>query len=305
MTQLIQMRSRIKAINTIAKITHAMQLIAMADHIRLRERKSNFERYQHAIGDLLRQLTMMRKKTEQDEHYLATSKKAEKVLLIIIGSQKGLCGSFNSNVLYEVGKMLSTETYEQADLVIIGKKVKDYFKPFRQNLPFQTRIVAEYNDFVWANMGTIGKSILAQALDPELGYTKVVLYGNRPEGFFSQRIIATQLFPIVPVTELTTMVAELSPDESALDLRALAAEQKEGVMQDPEVIFVAVEQLYLLSTVEFVLLQSLLAEQASRFVSMDAATRNTKKLRETMQIQFNKLRQGKITKELTELASNV
>ena len=76
-------------------------------------------------------------------------------------------------------------------------------------------------------------------------------------------------------------------------------------MQDPEAVFGAVEQLYLLATAEFVLLQSLLAEQASRFVSMDAATRNTKKLRESMQIQFNKLRQSKITKELTELASNV
>ena len=112
--------------------------------------------------------------------------------------------------------MLALEPYENADLIVIGKKVKDYFKPFRQNLPFQTKIVAEYNDFVWANMGTIAKSILAQALDPEFGYTKVVLYGNRPEGFFSQKIIATQLIPVVPVTEISTMAAELSPDETAL-----------------------------------------------------------------------------------------
>ena len=72
----------------------------MADHIRLRERKSNFERYQHAIADLFAQLTVKRAKKVHDD--LETAKKTERVLLIIIGSQKGLCGSFNTNVLYGI-----------------------------------------------------------------------------------------------------------------------------------------------------------------------------------------------------------
>ncbi len=299
MTQLAHMRTRIKAINTIAKITHAMQLIAMADHIRLRERKTNFERYQQAISELFVQLSQQRghcKKNSKQE-----PQPPEKVLYVMVGSQKGLCGSFNTNLLYEVTKLLKLETHEHADLIIIGKKLKDYLKPFRQNLPYPTKIVAEHNNFVWANMATIAQAVLAQAVDTELGYTKVVLYGHKPEGFFSQRILATQLLPLLE--------AEVTDMEAYTDREHMGAPEilacHNGISEDPEIIFTKVKQQYLLSTLEFVLLQSLLAEQASRFVSMDSATRNTKKLRENMQTQFNKLRQTKITTELTELASNV
>jgi F-type H+-transporting ATPase subunit gamma len=276
MSQLMHMRQRIKAVQTIKKITHAMRLISMSTHSRMKHQEEPLKLYQQTINHLFMQAR------QEDPHYhnpILNPEQAVHIhpLVILIGSQKGLCGSFNS-ALFQLfnTQMLNTSDY---DIITVGKRATNYI----QKTP--NRLVASYNTFGMHNLLTIAENLLEKIEQAQPTYSSVILYSNSAPSFFLQKPIVQQIIP-----------AEIKSEKTVYEHDYYWA-------QSPQEILAYLAKQYILSQIQHALFQSLLAEHAARFVSMDSSTRNAETLLEQMQRDYNKLRQTKITRELTELSS--
>lgn len=280
MSQLIYMRQRIKAIETIKKITHAMRLISMSTHSRLRQRKTDLERYKKAFQTMWNRINS----TGNIGQYKSDkSELSERNLIILVGSQKGLIGTFNT-MLFKFFEIESKSLTDTADLITVGKHATDYFK--RQ----EKAVLASYDNFNLTTFVTIAYSITHIILKASKKYKSVILFSNYPKSFFVQQ------------PKKSFIIQEQLPEQK------IKEEQEHPVEyileQSPEELSGIIEEFMLAVTIQELLFESLLAEQAARFLSMDTATRNADNLLNTMKLEYNKIRQASITRELTELSSS-
>lgn len=279
MAQLIQMRQRIKAVETIKKITHAMRLISMSTHTRLRGRQEPLKVYQQTINTLFKKIRL----AVPDWHnsVLYPDQKVSRPLIIVIGSQKGLCGNFNSALFRVLEMSISPQELAHTDVIAIGKKAVDYLKQKK------TKSLTSYPDFTPHTMPNIARQVINHLMHAKPHFSTVIVFSNKLKTFFIQKPQMTALIPFDnPKTHInehdTELVWEHDPQE-ILDMLAWQA---------------------LDASLQYLLFESLLAEQAARFISMDNSTRNAEKILEETVLWYNKLRQAKITKELTELTGS-
>lgn len=285
MSQLIQMRRRIKTIETLQKITNAMRLIAMSGHARLKRKEEFVSNYIEQIQNLYVQI-----KSEIPETYDSLARHLSpdgKKLIIIIGSQKSLCGSFNTNLfkLYES----STHSTADTDIIAVGKRAVDFIKDRKSGT-----MLDSIDKFNITNIGSIVTRIISSIKMADAKFRRVIIYSNIQKSFFKQQPIVAQLMPLEKDSsqELHTSTQSKSFDDYIWEQSA------PSIIND-------LSWLYVEAKLHSILFQSLLAEQASRFLSMDSSTRNAEGLLEASKLQYNKLRQAKITKEINELIASV
>jgi len=279
MAQLIQIRQRIKAIETIKKITHAMRLVAMSTHTRLKSRESSLSRFQEASRELMTILL------QTNSSWIPSSKRlsdnhAPKELVILIGSQKGLCGNFNSSLCYLFEEQYSQTDQSNTEFITVGKRAYEYLTLKRNTLPIHS-----FNDLSIRTLSPITQHLWK--IINRSGYTNVQVVSTLSESFFVQKPTVTSLFDWYDSQHQPASIAHDYYQEDSLD----------EVMNTLEATIVV-------GRLEYLIFQSLLAEQAARFVSMDAATRNADNLLDQSKLSYNKLRQALITKELTELTGS-
>lgn len=281
MSKLIQLRNRIKAIETIKKITHAMRLIAMSSHSQLKHSQDIISSYTHQLETVFHQLLTH---APQWKHPILNPPTPQqgKVLLVIVGSQKGLCGSFNNHVFKLAHKELKRLENKEVDIVPVGQKVVD----FANNLS-KGEQKHSYKKFSIRNLSEIANGITNSIFHASPAYGSVIIISNRFKSFFAQIPKAAQLIPSAPQAGETIP----SVDEYAWE-------------QQPEKMLDELAFSFLNAHIQLLLFDSLLAEHAARFISMDAATRNANGILEATKLEYNKLRQAKITKELTELSAS-
>jgi F-type H+-transporting ATPase subunit gamma len=258
-------------------MTHAMRLIAMSNHTNLRSKESNLTSYQEHVAELFALIKNQQPGwTPTFDHPI----KDQKTLLILIGSQKGLCGTFNTMLFRFFRNHYETNDKELYDFIMIGKKAVEYatkkdINPIKsiENLTIRSMVTMteELTEYVYKNL---------------YKYSKVIVFRNVNHSFFNQVPEKGLIFP----TE--------SEKTNSVDLNLYVWEEPvEKVLEE-----LCYQNLQ--ASIQLMLFQSLYAEQASRFQSMDSATRNAGDLLEITQRQYNKLRQAKITKELSELSAN-
>lgn len=276
MSQLIQMRQRIRAIETIKKITHAMRLISMSSHGRLKNKQESFESYTKNLRNLLAriQANVSQKTLSQDTNSI---KKKEKIMICVISSQKGLCGTFNSMLFYFFKTYIKSFNKSDISLFLVGKKVVDALTP-----EYKDHIIASEPTFTLRSMPTILEKITAQIPS----FDRVIVINNILKSFFIQEPQSTTIMPLE-----IAQAPEQNDDFSEYTWEISAQNILDMLMND-----------YKKASIEQLLLQSLLAEHAARFIAMDNSTRNAQNLLEEKKRQYNKLRQANITKELTELS---
>lgn len=280
MALLIQLRQRIKAIETIKKMTHAMRLISMSSHSRLKGKEHDLQHYKNELGALFHTLKTMVPQWENPILYPDESPTSNP-LIILVGSQKGLCGNFNSALFQLLEKRHEQKKVQLTQVITVGKKAVDYAQEKMTNA-----VVESYSNFSYSNLLDVAKQINTQLTQAKKPYSSVIVFSNVLKTFFLQKPVSTQL---IPFNHATGEVNE--------DLKEdLIWEQSADELLD----FLSAQ--YLEATIQHLLFQSLLAEHAARFLSMDNSTRNAKGLLETTRMQYNKLRQTKITKEVTELS---
>lgn len=285
MSHLIQLRQRIKTIETTQKVTHAMRLISMSTHSQLKNKEVSLRAYQKAVSYLfghLQALTLTSPTKTSDGQKPLDNKR----LLILVGSQKGFCGTFNSDLFSFFQDHLEKDTWKGSELIAVGKNAVDFIATHPQPL----KLIKTFPIINTTTHLSVVRAI-ADIIDDQ-PYTSVIIISNVLKGFFVQRPHITTLMPIDYEHILnSTMHQEQADDfiweESLPSLHAAALKQ------------------YIEVQLNFQLFQSLLAEHAARFISMDNATRNAKNLLEKARLDYNKLRQTKITRELTELAGSM
>jgi F-type H+-transporting ATPase subunit gamma len=279
MSQLIQMRRRIKAIETIKKITSAMRLISRSFHTRMHKRQDALGEYHDALCNIFAELRAVHPEW-QPARFFPSKKLQKKELIIIIGSQKGLCGNFNTNLFYWIDNHRQELAAPNQHIIVMGKRVDEHL---------QKRTIAtvkSYAELKPKALDEVTENLLHYMFEEGHNYTKVSILYNKSKTFFSHE---QKLEQVIPFIGYSGQASEQLSDDYRWE-------------HSSNVVLNMLAQDFLKVTVRTALFDSLLGEQAARFISMDNATRNANKFLDSMQLQYNKARQAKITKELTELA---
>lgn len=279
MSQLIQMRQRIKAVTTIKKITSAMRLISRSLHSRLGRQKEALTLYRSTLCSIF-QSVYSSQTTWKPEHLFPAPELPPQELIILISSQKGMCGTYNAGLLYWIEHHHEHLTQPHVRVIALGKKVVDHLN--RTGItPFHTIFDVRMN-----NIDDVTQQLLSCVFpNNNTVYTNVSIVSNAPKTFFTHELRDITLIPFQECNTKDDMpVADYEWNHT------------------PNELLDILSQDYLTVTVRSALFESLVGEQAARFIAMDNATRNAKTFLTSMNLQYNKLRQGKITKELTELA---
>ena len=283
MSLLIQLRYRIRAIETIKKITHAMRLISMSARSRLKSKEDPLREYMASSAQLLNRI---KARVPDWQNPILTPETSPKPLLILIGSQRGLCGNFNTTLFHYFEKSIneSYATMQSLAIIPVGKKAIQY----AQDIPTLS-IIREYPDLTAKNIPAISRDITNYLFATRPPFSQVHVFSNQLKTFFVQKPHETMLIPFTPDQEKTAEPP--SKDDYLWE-------------QSPEDLLDQLAYQTIEVQLHYLLFESLLAEHAARFISMDNATRNAQTLLEETQLQYNKLRQAKITKELTELTGS-
>ncbi|MBI2774543.1 F0F1 ATP synthase subunit gamma [Candidatus Dependentiae bacterium] len=278
MSELIQMRQRIKAVETIKKVTHAMRLISMASHSKMRAQRSMVENYRQEISRLL---ALISQEHPTWNYPLKGNPESNRDLAIVVGSQKGLCGNFNNAIVAFFARQYEHVDPKNVDTIVIGKKAVELLSKREGPTVMELRV---FNSATIAHIiQKISMYLSAHGND----YRSIIIYYQYPKTFFAQKPTALNL-----AQPYNKQLDEPKPQEAY----RFEADSQELLS------YLSAKQMEI--TLREILVNSLIAEQAARFIAMDSSTRNASNILDTMRLDYNKLRQAKITRELTDLTAS-
>jgi F-type H+-transporting ATPase subunit gamma len=280
MASLRDIKQRIKSVKNTQQITRAMKMVSAAKLRRAQDRALSFRDYARELSGVCARLTAL---GAAEGHPLAENREAKKVELIVVTSDKGLCGSFNGNVINRAMRFLQKREDAEVKLVIVGKKASDFLK--RRPWPIIEEHLDTFRGVDRPLADRITSSVSGRFTAGESDAVYVVF--NEFISVIQQRLILQQLLPLQPPPEEEEV--ELPPDYIfEPDLNSLARQLF------PELV---VSQIYR------ALLESSASEHGARMAAMDAATRNAGELIAKLTLTYNRARQAAITKELIEVVS--
>lgn len=284
MSVLMLMRQRMKAVQTIQKITHAMRLISMSTHTRLRHKKTALTHYTHELSHLFSQVYAHAPQWN-NSILLPKASAPQRQLIILVGSQKGLCGTFNTSLFSYFERAQAHINTKNQEIITVGKRAHEYIS---QTHTYQVR--ASHNEFTQTTLSAIAQEITDYIMHASPHYSSVIVYSNGSKSFFVQTPGEHALIPLA----LPSAHAQEKDTHEGFEWE-----------QSPDRILTSLAQNLLLASLQDILLTSLTAEQAARFVAMDNSTRNARNLLDDMTLDYNKRRQAKITRELTDLIGSL
>jgi F-type H+-transporting ATPase subunit gamma len=217
---------------------------------------------------------------------------AARTLLVVISADRGLCGSFNTNVIKSTAQFVTDHPVEpgrEVALALVGRKGRDFF--MRRGFDVRYEEVGLFQNVKWAHAQAIANTCIKEFLGPDV--SSVYLVYNEFRSVMSQRVVVERLLPIpkLPGVDGTTAGAP------AVGGAEYLFEPSPGVLLETLLPFhVAVQ-------VNRALLESSAAEHAARMTAMDAATRNAKEMVDRLTLYMNKVRQAAITREIIEIVA--
>ena len=280
MATLLDYRRRIRSVRQTQQMTRAMKFVAAAQLRRAQARVFAARPY---AQEILRVLRSAAARMEAPAHPLLEARPVQRILLVAVSADKGLCGPFNANLIRAALQFLQ-EHREQRPLVIgVGRKVCHALR--RQGW----RLLAEYVDIFRRVEMEHARQLAGQIAEVYLTGQADAVYVvyNEFKSVLRQQIVVETLLPLSP--EVVEAPRGRLPDYIYED--------------PPEVIFARLLPRYLDAEVFRVLLESAAGEQAARMTAMDAATSNAADLIDQLTLEMNKVRQASITKEIIEVVS--
>jgi len=287
MATLRDIRKRLKAIQSTKKITAAMKMVAAAKMRKVQDRMLNFRPYASRMGTVL---TDLAKVAEREIHPLLALRLKKKVEVVVITSDKGLCGAFNTNILKAANNYISGLKKEGIELTlsVVGRKARDFFK--RRNIPMRNAWVGLSGRISYTNAQEIAGSLIE-------GYTgetfdEVVVIYNEFKSMIAQKVTIMKLLP-VGVIEGEEGQKEVSMTADYLYEPSRAA------------VFEKLLPKYIEIQIYRALLESSASEEAARMAAMENATKNCSELIVKVTLLANKVRQAAITGELMDIVGGV
>lgn len=278
-------RNRIRGVTNTQKITRAMQLVAASKMKKAQDRALEGRPYAQQLARMLASLT---EKIEDFSHPFLEEREIKKRGILLLSTDRGLCGSLNANLFREVGKMGKGETA----YVTVGRKARQFISRTGRELLADFPISEEAN---FKELRVVVEFLIAQFREGTIDSIEI-LYPR----FKNTLIQEPAQIPLLPLTDLTEYV------------RAFAKEQGREIVEDtrdlvfepaPEEILNKLLDRFVKQEAYQMLVDARASEHSARMVAMKAATDNAKKLTDALTLQYNKARQAGITQEILEITA--
>ncbi len=279
-------RRRIKSVKNTAQITKAMQMVASSKMRKAQLAALAGRPYAKLMNTMLADVAA---DTKDFSHPLMENRAGKKRCVILVSSDKGLCGALNSNLTREAAR------YDKDNTVFVcaGKKGAQFVARNKRKLAAEFT----YKDApLFAEARAISKFVQEMFLKGEVDSVEI-LYTN----FISTLIQKPEVQPMLPIGELRGVQAGVDGGDTGVDLQRSGLEfQFEPAAES---VLGSLLPHYLNFQIYQVLLEAKASEQSSRMVAMKNATDNAKQLIKDLTLEYNKLRQANITKELLEITT--
>jgi F-type H+-transporting ATPase subunit gamma len=287
MPSLIDLRRRIRAVKNTQQITKAMKMVAASKLRRAQERIQHARPYALQMQRVLNSLAA---RVDPSAHPLlderAEPKAGGRSLLVIVTADRGLCGSFNTNVIKAAGTFITEDPNRRVALGLVGRRGRDYFGRRGFDVLYErTNLFAQLK---YEEAQAIAKAAIDAFVGGEVD--SVYLVYNEFKSVLAQRVVTERLLPI-PRSEF---VQTDQPGSQPIEYLYEPA---------PELLFAQLIPSHVEVQVFKALLESNAAFFAAQMTAMDAATRNSGEMIENLTLYMNKVRQAAITREIIEVVS--
>lgn len=291
MANLKEIKRKIGSVKNTQKTTNAMKLVSSAKLKRTEELAKRSKVYAAKLTELLNEIAQKMQQSNADgidNVYFKDVQNPEKVDIIFITADKGLCGGFNAQTIKRTNKMIAEYAAQNVKVRLraVGRKGIDYFK--FNNIELNNEIIglSAAPDFKQAAefISEVAESYVNGDTD------KIIMVHNGYVNMITQEIREDQVLPV---------------DSSKLVLDKVSTSELEVEPDDDDTLLDALVKRYIEYTMYYSLIDSLAAEHSARMQAMDAATTNAKEMVKELTVKYNKARQEAITTELIEIISGM
>jgi F-type H+-transporting ATPase subunit gamma len=277
MANLKEIRNRIVSVSSTMQITSAMKMVSAAKLKKAQDAITAMRPYANKLAELLQNFSGSLD-GETGSNY-TDKREVNKVLIVAITSNRGLCGAFNSNVIKQCLSMVK-DSYaaQQVDFLTIGKKANDVFRKKHKVISDHSKI---FDELTFDSTAEIAEQLMQ--LYMEGAYDKIELVYNKFKNAATQIITSEQFLPITPTEQVTNSTADyiFEPTKAAIVEQLIPKSLK--------------TQLYK------AIRDSFASEHGARMTAMHKATDNATELRDQLKLTYNQARQAAITNEILEI----
>ena len=279
MQALREIRRRIRSVENTKQITKALEMVAAARLKKAQAKAESSRPYAKKLGHLMENLSLA---SGVISHPLFEKREeVKKIALVIITSDRGLCGSYNSNIFKAADNFLRRYDHNKVILVIAGRKGFNYYKKKDWEIRYKY-----------------------SGLETKMSFSELKSLTNQITGLFLSREV-DEVFLLY--TKFVNSLVQKVALENFLNIEPEEIKEKEEIdyifEPDAEKIFEVLLPRYCLNKIQTALLESQASEYGARMTAMSAATKNAEEMIEHLTLIRNKLRQASITKEMLEIAS--
>lgn len=277
MANLKEIRNRIASVSSTMQITSAMKMVSAAKLKKAQDAITAMRPYADKLTELLQSLSASLDSDSGSK--FSDNRAVNKVLVVAITSNRGLCGAFNTNIIKQ-SMVLANETYagKQVDFVAIGKKANDILGKKYKVIANHSSV---YDDLTFDNVAAIAEDLMAQFTGGN--YDRIDIVYNKFKNAATQIIMTEQFLPIVPVAGSETVSGDYIFEPSKVEIveqlipKSLKTQLYKGIRD------------------------SFASEHGARMTAMHKATDNATELRNQLKLTYNKARQAAITNEILEI----
>jgi F-type H+-transporting ATPase subunit gamma len=308
MPSLKTVRKRINSVKSTQKITRAMKMVAGARLARAQQRITALRPYAVKMGEVLHHVVDLTLADKADKeateaiaevplHPLLAVRPEKRVLFIVLSSDRGLCGAFNSNIV----KAVEREWAAKKDLgcevsfATIGRKAREQL--VRRQATIAHDFVKLFDGLSMDKAREVSSWVVPKIREGKTRaaeFDSVYLIYNEFKSAISQRVVVEQLLPLTPSGEAGAGTKKDAADVKMVDY---------DYAPDRDHLLDKLVPMYVDTTIYRALLESQASEFGARMSAMDAATRNAKEMINKLTLAYNRARQAGITKELMEIVS--
>lgn len=292
MASLKAIRKRISSVKSTQKITRAMKMVAGARLNRAQQRILELRPYAMKTQEVLSEIVARTLASQAGEatvqveaqeflHPLLAHREEKRVMLLVLTSDRGLCGAFNANINKAAEREYKERTArgQEVRVVVIGRKGRDYLT--RRNVPVE-HLTGVWDKLSYSTSKRVGEQVLLPFLRDEVD--AIYLVYNEFKSAMSQKVVAESLLPVPPVE-----------DSDGLDSGEFLFEPSRTALLEH------LAPLYVDISILRALYESTASELGARMTAMDSATKNATEMIDKLTLEYNKARQAAITKELMEI----
>ena len=279
MPSLLDIRRRIRSVKNTQQLTKAMKTVSAAKLRRAQERVFSARPYAEQLKRVLGNLTA---RLENVAHPLLEVRPEERILLVVVTADRGLCGAFNSNINRTAQGFIRDHREQTVNLLTVGRKGRDFFR--RRGVPIQSEFVNIFSRLDYGHAKDIADAIIQAYANSDIDAVYIIY--NEFKSVIQQRVVAEKVLPL-----------------SRGDLADSGPQPDYIFEQQPQDIFNRLLPRYVEIQIFRALLESAASEHGARMASMDTASRNAGDMIEMLTLNMNRIRQAAITREIIEVVS--